>query len=158
MPTSTRSTPTPNPNEFDFLKKYKINDNSRQDLLNAYETFENFLVYPFKETIKWCSKLIQCDISMLEFVYYMHYLRGWENKDYVEYEFNQLRLIKDLTELRKEYKELTEPPILTPSIVANPIVNVPPTKPNPPKHIQITDLITLQLCHAYIDKFLQMFI
>ena len=54
MPTSTRSTPTPtpNPNDFDFLKKYKINNNSRQDLLNACEIFENFLTYPFDETIK----------------------------------------------------------------------------------------------------------
>ena len=77
MPTSTRSTPTPtpNPNDFNFLKKYKINDNSRQDLLNTCEIFKNFLAYPFDETIKWYSKLIPYDISILEFVY-MHHLRG----------------------------------------------------------------------------------
>ena len=83
MPTSTRSNPNPTPtltpskpSDFDFLKKYKINDNSRKHLKQACETFENFLMYPFDETITWCPNLTRCDVSTLEFVYYMHHLRG----------------------------------------------------------------------------------
>ena len=59
----------------------------------------------------------------------MHHLRGWDNKDYQEYKFNQLQLIKDLAHLRKEYKELTEPPEPTPSIVVNPVISILTPKP-----------------------------
>ena len=155
MPTSTRSTPAPTPNDFDFLKNYKINENSRQVLLAACETFENFLTYPFEETIKWCPKLTRCDVSILEFVYYMHHLRGWENKEYAEYKFNQLQVIKELTQLRTEYKELTEPPESKPSIIVNPVVNLPTPASPPPKYVQIKDLTKLLPHHIYTDKFLQ---